>query len=77
MLDAPVLSIFSFNSIRVQQTNINDQVGGLCPSKQNYAIHFKGAVGAAYYDDRQYDQPLIMTNLVGYGPEFLHLNFSV
>ena len=27
------LSIFAYNSIRVQQTNINDQVGGLAPLK--------------------------------------------
>ena len=45
------LCIFAYNSIRVQQTNINNQVGGLRPSNQNFAIQFKGTVGAAYYDD--------------------------
>ena len=35
------LSIFAYNSIRVQQTNINYQVGGLGPSNQIFAIQFK------------------------------------
>ena len=35
------LSIFTYNSISVQQTNINDQVGGLDPSNQIFAIQFK------------------------------------
>ena len=35
------LSIFAYNSIRVQQTNINDHVGGLGPLKSIFAIHFK------------------------------------
>ena len=35
------LSIFAYNSIRVQQTNTNDQVGGLGPPNQIFAIQFK------------------------------------
>ena len=35
------LSIFAYKSIRVQQTNINDQVGGLGPLKSIFAIQFK------------------------------------
>ena len=35
------LNIFAYNSIRVQQTNINDQVGGLGPLNQIFAIQFK------------------------------------
>ena len=35
------ISIFAYNSIRVQQTNINDQVGGLASSNQIFAIQFK------------------------------------
>ena len=35
------LSIFAYNSIRLQQTNINDQVGGLGPPNQIFAIQFK------------------------------------
>ena len=35
------LSIFAYNSIRVQQTNINDQVGGLGLSNQIFTIQFK------------------------------------
>ena len=30
------LSILAYNSIRVQQTNINNQVGGLGPLKSNF-----------------------------------------
>ena len=35
------LSIFAYNSIRLQQTNTNNQVGGLSPPKQIFAIQFK------------------------------------
>ena len=34
-------SIFAYNSIHVQQTNINNQVGGLGPSNQIFAVQFK------------------------------------
>ena len=36
MLFSVSLSIFAYNSTRVQQTNINDQVGGLGPLKSNF-----------------------------------------
>ena len=35
------LSIFAYNGIRVQQTNINDQVVAWAPSNQIFAIQFK------------------------------------
>ena len=45
------LCILAYNSIRVQQPNLNDQVGGLCSSNQSFVMQFIGTVGAAYYDD--------------------------